>query len=65
MSEILLQIDGKEVKATKGMTLLEAAQRAGISIPTICLHDKLEPFGAGRSLIVELEYSGWTKLVVS
>ena len=65
MSEILLQIDGKEVKATKGMTVLEAAQRAGISIPTLCHHEKLEPFGACRICIVELESRGWTKLVVS
>jgi NADH dehydrogenase/NADH:ubiquinone oxidoreductase subunit G len=35
MSEILVQIDGKEVKATEGMTVLEAAQSAGISIPTL------------------------------
>ena len=65
MSEILLQIDGKEVKATKGMTVLEAAQRVGISIPTLCHHEKLEPFGACRICIVELESRGWTKLVVS
>ena len=45
MSEILLQIDGKEVEATEGMTVLEAAHRAGISIPTLCHHEKLEPFG--------------------
>ena len=36
MSEITLQIDGKEVVATKGMTILEAAQKAGIAIPTLC-----------------------------
>ena len=30
MSEIIVQIDGKEVKATEGMTVLEAAQSAGI-----------------------------------
>ncbi len=65
MSEILLQIDGKEVKATKGMTVLEAAQSAGIFIPTLCHHEKLEPFGACRICIVEVESSGWTKLVVS
>ena len=31
MSEILLKIDGKEVRAKEGMTLLEAAQKVGIS----------------------------------
>ena len=65
MSEILLQIDGKEVKADQGMTILEAAQRAGISIPTLCHHEKLEPFGACRICIVEIEDRGWKKLVVS
>ncbi len=65
MSEIQLEIDGKEVKATEGMTVLEAAQSAGIFIPTLCHHEKLEPFGGCRVCIVEVEVKGWTKLVVS
>ena len=65
MSEIQLEIDGKEVKATEGMTVLEAAQSAGIFIPTLCYHEKLEPFGGCRVCIVEVEVNGWTKLVVS
>jgi NADH dehydrogenase/NADH:ubiquinone oxidoreductase subunit G len=65
MSEILLNIDGREVKAQEGMTLLEAARSAGIKIPTLCYHEKLEPFGGCRLCIVELEQRGWTRLVVS
>ena len=65
MSEFILQIDGKGVKATPGMTVLEAARGAGISIPTLCHHEKLEPFGGCRVCIVEVESRGWTKLVVS
>ena len=65
MSEILLQIDGQEVKAREGMTVLEAAQSAGISIPTVCHHEKLEPCGGCRICIVEAEVRGWTNLVVS
>ena len=65
MSEILLQIDGKEVSAKEGMTLLAAAQDAGISIPTLCHHEKLEPYGGCRLCIVEVEDRGRTKLVVS
>jgi NADH dehydrogenase/NADH:ubiquinone oxidoreductase subunit G len=39
MSEILVQIDGKAVKAKEGMTVLEAAQSTGKSIPTFfCIH---------------------------
>lgn len=65
MSEIQFEIDGKKVKAKQGMTVLEAAQGAGISIPTLCHHEKLEPFGGCRLCIVEVEVKGWTKLVVS
>jgi len=65
MSEILLQIDGKEVKAQEGVTILEAARSAGISIPTLCYHEELEPFGGCRLCIVELESRGSTRLVVS
>ncbi|MCP4646106.1 MAG: 2Fe-2S iron-sulfur cluster binding domain-containing protein, partial [bacterium] len=61
MSKISLQIDGKEVKAQEGMTVLEAAQSAGISIPTLCHHEKLEPFGGCRICIVEVEVRGWTR----
>ncbi|MDQ1238604.1 MAG: bidirectional [NiFe] hydrogenase diaphorase subunit [Thermodesulfobacteriota bacterium] len=65
MTEILLEIDGKEVKAKQDMTLLEAAKSVGISIPTLCHHDKLEPFGACRLCIVEVESRGRTRIVVS
>jgi NADH dehydrogenase/NADH:ubiquinone oxidoreductase subunit G len=65
MSEILLQIDGKQVQAREGMTILEAAQSAGIPIPTLCYHEKLKPFGGCRICMVEIEIRGWTRLVVS
>jgi NADH dehydrogenase/NADH:ubiquinone oxidoreductase subunit G len=65
MSEILLQIDGKEVRAKQGMTLLGAAQEVGISIPTLCHHEKLEPYGGCRLCTVEVESRGWTRLVVA
>jgi bidirectional [NiFe] hydrogenase diaphorase subunit len=65
MSEILIQIDGKEVRVKEGMTVLEAAQNAGISIPTLCHHEKLEPYGGCRICTVEVEVRGRTNLVVA
>ena len=65
MSEILLRIDGKKVKAREGMTVLEAATSAGIPIPTLCHHEKLEPYGGCRICVVGVEMGGWTRLVVS
>lgn len=65
MSEIILQIDGKKVVAKKEMTILEAAQTAGVAIPTLCHHEKLEPYGACRICTVEAETNGRTNLVAA
>ena len=65
MSEILLHIDGREVEAEEGMTLLEAARSAGIVIPTLCHHEKLESYGACRICTVELETGGRTSLAAA
>ncbi len=65
MSQILLQIDGKEAGAREGMTILEAARSVGISIPTLCHHEKLEPYGGCRICTVEVEVRGRTNLVAS
>jgi len=65
MSDIRLQIDGIEVKAKEGMTILKAAQSAGIFIPTLCHHEKLEPYGACRICVVEVDARGRTTLVAA
>ncbi|MCK4412492.1 MAG: (2Fe-2S)-binding protein [Candidatus Eisenbacteria sp.] len=65
MSEVRLQIDGKDVVTREGATILEAARSAGIFIPTLCHHEKLEPYGGCRICIVEVELRGATTLVVS
>jgi len=55
MNQIQLTIDGQHLKAQEGETVLEAAQKAGIDIPTLCAHPALEPYGACRLCIVEIE----------
>jgi len=65
MKEVTLHIDGKEVKAQEGMTILEAAQGAGIQIPTLCHNESLEPYGACRICSVEIETGGKTRLVTA
>jgi len=65
MSGVPLKIDGKDVLAQAGMTVLEAARSAGISIPTLCHHEKLEPVGCCRLCIVEAESRGASRLIVS
>ncbi len=65
MSDIVLQIDGKKIEAKEGMTILDAAQRAGITIPTLCHHEKLDSYGACRICTVEIEARGRMNLVAS
>lgn len=55
MSDVTLTINGKAVQARPGMTILEAAQQAGIHIPTLCYHPDLPPMGACRVCLVEIE----------
>jgi NADH dehydrogenase/NADH:ubiquinone oxidoreductase subunit G len=62
---ITLQIDDQEVKAEEGTTILEAAQHAGVEIPTLCYYEGLEPYGACRFCSVEIEKRGRTQVVAS
>lgn len=55
MNEIRLTIDGRVVEVDAGATVLDAARKVGIEIPTICDHKDLSPYGACRMCIVEIE----------
>jgi len=55
MDTVTLTIDGREIEAKKGATVLEAATAAGIYVPALCSHPDLTPFGACRLCIVEIE----------
>jgi NADH-quinone oxidoreductase chain G len=48
-------IDEKQVTVEEGTTILTAAEKLGIEIPTFCYHDKLEAVGACRMCLVEVE----------
>jgi NADH-quinone oxidoreductase subunit G len=50
---IKLKVDGMDVEVSKGRTILEAAQSAGIRIPTLCHDRRLIPFGACRICVVQ------------
>lgn len=48
-------IDGKNVAATAGTTVLEAAQSAGIPIPSLCQHPCVSPASMCKICAVEVE----------
>jgi NADH-quinone oxidoreductase subunit G len=55
MESFKIVIDGKECEAFPGETVLEVAQRNGITIPVFCYHKELRPEGACRVCLVEVE----------
>lgn len=63
MEAIKLWIDGREVTGKPGITILEAAQEAGIHIPTLCHRPELSPSGSCRVCVVEVQ--GASRLVAS
>src|SRR5512134_1000644 len=52
---ITLMIDGQEVTAQEGVTLLEVARENGKDIPTICFHEATTANGLCRICVVEVE----------
>ena len=52
---INLTIDGIQVQVEDGTTILQAAQAAGIDIPTLCYMKELTPDGSCRMCLVEVE----------
>jgi formate dehydrogenase major subunit len=64
MPEVTLTIDGRKVTVEKGTTILEAARRAAIHIPTLCYLPKFKkPPASCRLCVVEVE--GKNKLIAS
>ena len=54
-----MTINGRRVSATEGEMVLDVTRRAGIDIPTLCVHEAVEPFGACRLCMVEVTKEAW------
>jgi len=52
---VKLTINDKEVEVPAGTTVLQAAQQAGIDIPTLCDHPHLTPYGGCRLCVVDVK----------
>ena len=62
---VKLTIDGREVEAEEGTTILDAARDNNIYIPSLCAHESVEPYGACRLCLVEVVARGRERLVAS
>ena len=57
MSEIRLTINGKECICEKGDTILQAAEKNGIEIPTLCFSEYVKKYGACGLCVVEAKHT--------
>jgi len=58
-------IDNIQVEVEQGATILDAADKAGVWIPTLCFHPAIEPQAACRICMVELDRGEWKQLVTA
>lgn len=52
---VTFKINGRELSAPKGTTILEAAEKAGIPIPHLCFLKEINEIAACRMCVVEIE----------
>jgi len=52
---VTLTIDGNEISVPKGTLVIRAAELIGVQIPRFCDHPLLDPVGACRQCLVEIE----------
>lgn len=52
---INITINGRQVQVSEDRTLLDACREHGFEIPTLCHHPALEPYGACRLCMVEIQ----------
>ena len=53
-----LTINNTAVEVAEGTTLLQAVEKVGVKIPTLCHHKALTPYGACRLCVVEVQSPG-------
>ncbi|MGA2533299.1 MAG: 2Fe-2S iron-sulfur cluster-binding protein [Candidatus Aminicenantales bacterium] len=62
---ITFRMNGLEVSAEEGWTILEASKFYGLEIPTLCYYEGLSPYGGCRLCVVEIGEGEKAKLVSS
>jgi predicted molibdopterin-dependent oxidoreductase YjgC len=55
MKDVTLKINGNQITVPRGTSIYMAAAKAGISIPSLCRHEDLEPKGACGMCIVQIQ----------
>ena len=62
---VKLTIDDRQVEVPEGTTVLEAARKVGISIPTLCYYEAIKPYGGCRLCAVQVTQGNRTQITAS
>jgi heterodisulfide reductase subunit A len=62
---IKLTINDRQVEVPEGTTVLEAARKVGISIPTLCYYEAIKPYGGCRLCAVQVTQGNRTQITAS
>jgi heterodisulfide reductase subunit A len=65
MASISLTINDRLIEVPEGTTVLEAARKIGVSIPTLCYYEAIKPYGGCRLCLVEVTQGNRTQLTAS
>ncbi len=61
---IIITLNGREREFEEGTSVLEAARREGIDVPTLCYHESLGPYGVCRLCLVEAEGPSFRRTLI-
>ena len=62
---VSVNIDGQDIEVAEETTILDAAKKLGIEIPTLCYSKFLEPYAVCRLCVVEVKRGDRTRIVTS
>jgi len=62
---VKLTIDNKVIEVEEGSTILEAAEKSDISIPSLCYHEALTPIGSCRLCSVEVTHNSMSSIITA
>jgi len=62
---VKITINDKLLEVPEGTTVLEAARKVGIAIPTLCYYEAVKPYGGCRLCLVEVTEGQRTQLTTS
>ncbi len=62
---VKLTVNGRQITAEKGTTVLHAARAHNIYIPTLCENEEVAPYGACRLCLVEIKTAGGRERLVT